>query len=369
MIDQPQLAATPQDPEQPPGVRNVAVGDVLGQCLLTDALGRGGSCAVFRALHQGLNIAVAVKVLQADEENAQRAAYEQLRAEARLLAQLDHPHIVRALDFVDDPALPYLVLEVVEGPSLSDLIQQSGRLSVLRACEVIGQTAEALGVLWALGGVHRDVKPGNILLTRAGAAKLADLGSAVLLREQDAEADADPARGDVIGTAAYLAPEQFLAPASVDHRADIYALGASFYEAVTGRLPFEGRSRAEILLKHAKEPPPNPRDIVPELSDRVADVILTMLAKDPDDRYQDLAELRQALGWATGEDVELVETESDGEALAPGDLRPPLAKRTTRQRRSLWQALLPDLRRRPARNDEWLSIVKRTLKAPPRPKG
>lgn len=358
-------------------VRRVAVGDRLGKCLLTEALGRGGSCAVFRALHQGLNIAVAVKVLQPEGGEFPRRAYEQLRSEARLLAQLNHPHIVRALDFEDDPALPYLVLEIVEGPSLSDVIMQSGRLSFERACQVIGDIVEALAALWVLGAVHRDVKPGNILLTRAGAARLADLGTAVLLPDPETTtvANVETLDEEVAGTAAYLAPEQFLAPATVDHRADVYALGATFYEAVTGRLPFEGRSRAELLMKHAREQPAPPHQLVPELGAKVSEIILTMMAKDPDDRYQSAPELREALDWlfepdevgpARGEQQSRAETQQGPATLAGGSHTPLV---NDLPRRSFWKTLLPGLRPRPARNDAWLEVLKRTLKAPPRQKG
>src|SRR5262249_30733476 len=141
-------------------------------------------------------------------------------------------------------------------------------------------------------------------------------------------------------------------------RADIYSLGATFYEAVTGRMPFDGRSRAELLLKHAKESPIPPHELVPELGPRVSEIVLTMLAKDPDDRYQHAGELRQALAWAMGTEASPVAT-GRAETVATESVR------TTPRRRSFWKALLPDLRPRPASN-EWLHVVKRTLKAPPR---
>jgi serine/threonine protein kinase len=362
--------------------RGVAIGDLLGKCLLTDLIGRGGSCVVFRALHQGLNVPVAVKVLPLDAGEAHRRAYEQLKFEARLLAQLPHPHIVRVYDFEDNIALPYLVLECVEGPTLADLIQQSGRLALDRAAEIISQISEALGALWKLGAVHRDVKPGNILLGRDRLAKLADFGQAVLVEEQEI---ADPeqeklAPEDVSGTAAYLAPEQFLAPDSVDQRTDIYALGATFYHAITGELPFGGRSRLEVLLKRTREAPPPPSEIVPGLPLRINEVILTMMARDPCDRYQRLDEVRDALAGiisavptapeAPPADEEVPEefdesatenndfadeqVEEAGEEIA--ELEPP--------RRSFWRTLLPGTSAEPVTqtpNDEWLQFVRRTL--------
>ncbi len=353
--------------------RGVAIGDVLGKCLLIDLIGRGGACTVFRALHQGLNVPVAVKVLPLEPGAAHRVAYQQLKAEARLLAQLPHPHIVRVFDFEDDPVLPYLVLECVEGPSLNDLIQQSGRLALGRACEVMGQITEALSALWKLGAVHRDVKPGNILLDRNGNARLADFGQAVLVEELElASFDKDIVSPDeVCGTAAYVAPEQFLTPASVDHRSDIYALGASFYHAVTGQLPFDGRSRMEVLMKRTREDPRPPHRVVTGLSPTVSEVILTMMARDPGDRYQHADELRDALGRiarAAGELAEeeeeetpepvAVAPESDGEEEAPAETPSP--------RRSFWRTLLPGHTPEPPRpaNEDWLRFVKRTLVSP-----
>jgi serine/threonine protein kinase len=363
----------------------LAAGDLIGRCLLIEPLGRGGSCAVFRALHQGLNQTVAVKVLRFETNIAPHQAYEQLRTEARLLAQLDHPNIIRILDFEEDPLQPYLVLEMVEGPTLSELIQQSGRLSLDRATEVMGQVVEGLAALWMVGAVHRDVKPGNILLTRCGTAKLADLGTAKLVEQAAGD---EPETSDVVaGTAAYLAPEQFLAPATVDHRADIYALGATFYEAVTGRKPFEGSSRADLLMKHARHKPIPPQEVLPALGPRASEVILTMLAKDPDDRYQDADELREALSGLLDREPETtarvvetgptaVETEpaaSTATEAGPVEETAAPKRRAETQaqpgRRSFWQAFLPGLGSGPASNEEWLRLVKRTLKVPPRKEG
>src|SRR5262249_10308670 len=147
-------------PASRPGApkRLAEVGQLLGKCLLTERIGQGSSGVVFRARHQTLNVSVAVKVLHIAGESS---IYCQLKSEARLLAQLNHPNIVRVWDFEDDPELPYLVLEYVEGQSLSDLIQRDGRLKPLRAIGIIGQIADGLAAAQRLGIVHRDVKPAN----------------------------------------------------------------------------------------------------------------------------------------------------------------------------------------------------------------
>jgi serine/threonine protein kinase len=369
-----------------PTDRGVAIGDTLGRYLLIDLIGRGAHCTVYRALHQTLNLPVALKVLQLDAGEANRRAYEQLKFEARLLAQLPHPNIVRVYDFEDDPALPYVVLECVEGPSLCDLIQQSGRLALDRAGEIIGQVVDALGALWKLGAVHRDVKPGNILLARDGGAKLADFGQAVLVEEQEIAGDAESpsAAADAIsGTAAYLAPEQFLTPSSVDHRSDIYALGATLYHAITGQLPFPGRSRVEVLLKRTREQPPPPHLVVPGMPAEVSEVVLTMMARHADDRYQCLEEVRDALACLTATAApKPSRPRKQAEPETIEDMAPPAENESERvenaeeapaarpARRSFWQSVIPRLNNAPepeaprTMNEEWLRFVKRTLVAP-----
>jgi hypothetical protein len=156
--------------------RTLEIGSVLGKCLLTELVGQGASGVVYRALHKTLNIPVAVKVLQIEGGGVDPAVVLQFRAEARLLARLSHPNIVRVLDFEDDVRFPYLVLEYVEGLSLAELISQSGRVRTDRAVRVIVQICEGLSAARKLGVVHRDVKPANILLGKEGSAKLADLG-------------------------------------------------------------------------------------------------------------------------------------------------------------------------------------------------
>jgi serine/threonine protein kinase len=186
------------------------------------------------------------------------------------------------LDY-DDSGVPFVVMELVEGPSLADLIAMSGRVDVARAAEIFTHAAEGLRAGVEFGIVHRDVKPGNILLARNGTAKVADLGLALATTDQSRR-KVDTA--GVVGTCAYVAPEQARAAREVDFRADIYSLGATFYHAVTGRLPFEGRSAREMLMKHATEPVTPPHLVAPGLVDEAASaVIVRMLAKDPADRY------------------------------------------------------------------------------------
>jgi serine/threonine protein kinase len=266
---------------------------------------------VFRALHTTLNITVAVKFLLhpsggaawlsrdsqggASEEDL---FLERFRREARLLAQLNHRNVVRVLDFEDQPPLPYVVMEFADGLSLAELIQQMGRIQLNRALDLVVQLIDGLEAARRLGIVHRDVKPANVLVSRDGTAKLVDFGLAL---QMNRSVSASPAGAGprpavaVEGTVAYMAPEQAQNSLEVDHRADIYALGVAFFQMVTGCLPFQARTRNELLMKQLEEPPPLAHVLVPELSSDVSDVIVWMLAKNPADRFQKYDVLKRAL--------------------------------------------------------------------------
>jgi serine/threonine protein kinase len=263
-------------------------GTVLGKYLLTESIGKGTSGLVFRAVNQVLNLSVAVKVLSLPEDGSAGNALDALAAEARLLASLNHPNVVRLWDFEADPVMPYMVMEYVDGPSLAELIRQSGRLSVERAIELTCQAVEGLASAWSLGIVHRDVKPHNILVGRDGKPKIADLGLAVVV---DGSTQHN-ASEELAGTAAYMSPEQgLMSGMPVDYRSDIYSMGATLYHTLTGRTPYNGQSTRELMHQHAHSTPVPPHEIVPGLSPEVSEVVLTMMARHPDDRYQSAEEL------------------------------------------------------------------------------
>ncbi|HEY1375181.1 MAG TPA: serine/threonine-protein kinase [Gemmataceae bacterium] len=277
---------SPGGPAVPIGLPHV--GDTLGKCRLTGIIGQGSSGTVFRAEHTSLKIDVAVKVLYAEAEDPE--VRRMLRREARLLARLNHPHVVRLWDFDDASRFPYLVMEYVEGPTLAEMITRSGRLPVHRTVDILRQIVDGLAAAQKLGIVHRDVKPANILIDPEGQAKLADLGLAVMTTGRVSTL-ARPRTAGMAGTVAYMSPEQAVASPTIDHRADVYSLGATFYHAVVGRVPFSGLTPMEMLLKHAKEMPPPPHTVAPDLPQAVSTVILQMMAKDPLDRHQTYDEL------------------------------------------------------------------------------
>ena len=273
----------------PTSVEEIRVGSLLGKCLLTEVIGRGGCGIVFRALHQSLNIVVAVKILNPSLAQSDRNLFNRLQAEAKLLAELNHPNIIRVFDF-DVVPVPYVVLEHVDGLSLADLILQCGGLNLRRATDLIIQVAEALAVAWKAGIVHRDVKPGNILVTRHSKAKLADLGLAIRAVHLAGAPSASLPRVPE-GTAAYMSPEQIDGEIELDCRSDIYSLGATFYHAATGVMPFTGVNCQEIFRKHQEVEPIPPSNLIPNLHPLASKIILRMMAKHSNARYQSYNEL------------------------------------------------------------------------------
>jgi serine/threonine protein kinase len=278
-----------------PASSPIGIGTVLGKYLLIKKVGQGSAGQVFRALHQTLHIPVAVKILPRKGLVSDNTVYRQLQSEALLLAKLNHPNIIRVLDFESEGEYPYLVMEYIEGDSLAELIAREGRLRPERALEIISQVAEGLADASKRGLVHRDVKPANILLGKNGNAKLADLGLAKVVSATSAPASNTSGGYTTAGTAAYMAPEQVLGTPPVDHRSDIYALGTSLYQALTGQLPFQGRSCREVMLKQVHEQAVPPHEVATELNPEISAVVLTMMAKDQGQRYQSYDDLLRAL--------------------------------------------------------------------------
>lgn len=268
------------------------VGDQYGKYFLTEELGRGAAAVVFRAFNRTLNNTVALKVLKLPRGSGPDSPLlKGLRSEAQLLARFNHPTLVRVFDLVEDVTYPFLVLEYVEGLTLVDLLGHAGRIRLDRAVKLIAAIAEGLAAAQRkIGLVHRDVKPGNILLARDGSIKLADLGLAVIAESQPITTTPLPGGTPVAGTAAYMAPEQCQGE-SVDHRADIYSLGATFYHAVVGDMPFRGKNRVEVMMKQTREQPIPPHHLVPGLDPAVSEVILHMMSKTPGERYQSYDDL------------------------------------------------------------------------------
>jgi serine/threonine protein kinase len=266
----------------------------IGKYKVLEKLGSGGMGQVYLCEHKLMRRRVAVKVLPtAKAEDA--SSLERFYREARAVAALDHPNIVRAYDIDQDDKLHFLVMEHVDGSSLQEIIKKTGPMDVLRACHYIRQAALGLQHAHLTAGlVHRDIKPGNILVDRNGIVKVLDMGLARFFHDED-DMLTKKFEENVLGTADYLAPEQALDSHSVDIRADIYSLGATFYYCLTGRTPFAEGTVAQKLIWHQTRQPKPLAQLRPEVPEGVVSILEQMMAKDPGQRYATPAEVADVL--------------------------------------------------------------------------
>jgi serine/threonine protein kinase len=266
---------------------------ISGKYKLLELLGAGGMGAVYLCEHIHMKRLVALKVLPADKLK-DPSAVERFYREGRASAALDHPNIVRAHDIDQDENLHFLVMEYVDGSSLQDVVARTGPMDVTRAAHYVRQAAEGLHHASECGLVHRDIKPGNLLLDRTGTVKILDMG---LARFFGAVKDSVTEKYDercILGTADYLAPEQAM-QSNVDVRADIYSLGATFYFLLTGRAPFEEGSVNQKLIWHQLKQPQPITEFRQDVPAELIAVIDKMMAKAPDQRYQTPLEIVEAL--------------------------------------------------------------------------
>jgi eukaryotic-like serine/threonine-protein kinase len=251
-------------------------------------IARGGMAEVYLARDQLLDRPVAVKVLFAEYARDPNFV-ERFRREARSAANLNHPNIVAIYDWGQERGTYFIVMEYVHGRSLRDVVQVNGPFSARRTAEIGAEIAGALEFAHRNGVVHRDVKPGNVLITADGDIKVTDFGIA-----RAGTSEALTQTGAVMGTATYFSPEQAQGHA-VDGRSDVYSLGVVLYEMATGAPPFTGESPVAVAYKHVREEPEPPSARAPDLPPDLEQIILTAMAKDPDSRYQTADELRTDL--------------------------------------------------------------------------
>ncbi len=282
-----------------------------GRYELLDLVGSGGMGSVYRARDHKLGCDRAVKVLEA-RYTAVPNFVERFLREARAASRVTHPNIVSVLDVAGEGERPvFLVMELLEGQTLSQMVKNSGRMPWAQVQRYIDQIAAGLGAAHAQGVVHRDVKPGNCVVLPDDQVKILDFGIA---KVKD-EALALTAAGEIIGTCSYMAPEQI--KGQVDKRSDIYALGVVTFRLLTGRVPFSHREQDKVLLAHLTEPPPAPSSLVSGLPKGLDELVLRMLAKQPHQRFADMEELRRALaGIERGSAVAI-----DAATVAPGGSR------------------------------------------------
>jgi serine/threonine protein kinase len=265
----------------------------LGPYVITDFIAQGGMGQVFKAVHHVMGRECAVKVVPA--RKATPDAVAGFHREIRLLAKLDCTYLVRAYDAGQDGVVHYLVTEYVPGMDLRRLIKAQGPLPQEQAARIIMQAALGLDYAHGQGIVHRDVKPGNILVTPEGIAKVSDVGLAGFT----ANLMDDPRAGKIVGTADYLSPEQIRTPLEVGPVSDVYSLGCTLYYAICGKVPFPGGDTAQKVRMHLEETPFHPRRFAPNVSEEFVEIIAEMMDKNPNNRTQSCAEVATRLEpWA-----------------------------------------------------------------------
>jgi serine/threonine protein kinase len=289
----------------------------LGAYRIIDSIGQGGMGHVFKAEDPILKRVVAIKVLPRDKSTPEAIA--NFTREIQALGSLSHPKLVRAVDAGKDGNVNFLVTEYVPGADLRKLVRRNGPLSMEAAANIISQVAEGLHHAHQQGIVHRDVKPGNVLVTPEGDAKLSDLGLAGPMYSSNA--DQDPRYGKIVGTADYLSPDHIKSPWNPVPSWDIYSLGCTLYYAVTGKVPFPGGTTSDKARAHCDLKPLDPRRLNHRLSDSFVDVVADMMAKDPAERVPSaLAVIERLAPWAK-------EFQNQRQAAAGGPSSPPTVEK------------------------------------------
>jgi tRNA A-37 threonylcarbamoyl transferase component Bud32 len=309
-----------------------------------ETLGEGGMARVYRGTDQVLGRTVAIKVL-ADRHAGDDKFVTRFRREAQAAAALNHPNVVSVFDTGDDGQAHYIVMEYVEGETLADLLRRERPLDPGLAARIAEEVATALHAAHDRQLVHRDVKPGNVMIDREGRIKVMDFGIA-----RAAADDTLTATGTVLGTASYLSPEQARGD-PVDARSDIYSLGCVLYEMLSGRAPFTGDSAVSIAFRHVNDRPDPPSVHHPGIPPELEAVTMRALEKDPARRQQSAEELRQALAAARAAGVDTGPMGAGGDTdllpvAAPPDGTTPITAEPTP----------PDLHRRP-RFPSWLPLA------------
>jgi serine/threonine-protein kinase len=268
-------------------------GFILNQYVFIDRLGEGGMAEVWKGRHSRLDYEVAIKFLKPQFAH-DRDLQERFLNEGKRQANLDHPNIVRALDFVSQDGRNFLVMKYVEGGGLDRRIEQvGGPLPFEEAFDISSQILSALGYAHRQNVVHRDVKTSNILLGQERHCYLTDFGIALAVGQQRITRT-----GTVMGTDYYMSPEQIRSPHTVDRRTDIYAFGVVLFEMLTGVLPFDYDNDFLLKQAHVEQEPPKPSKLNPLISKAIESVVLRALAKSPDDRWDDCEAMAQALEMA-----------------------------------------------------------------------
>ncbi len=337
MEQPPSNAATP-----PPGADgSELIGCRVGKYVIQGLIGQGAMAQVFAGEETQLARKVAIKVLRA-QHCTNEDIVRRFTNEARALGRIEHPGVVDVLDVARlDDGRVCLIMEHLQGQSLHALLYQRGRLGAAEALPLMIQLADTLAAAHEQGIIHRDLKPENIFLVSdvvgSVRTKILDFGIAKLL---DGAGDVATATRTKMGTGPYMPPEQFKSARTVDHRSDVYSLGCVFFELLGGRPPFIGTTLFEHMRAHAFEPPPPLRSLVPDVPEALGDIVGRMLAKEREQRFQSMVELRAHLeAVRTGRPVA-----ATGQHAVPDTPTPPAAEgRPTSRRWPLAVAVIATL--------------------------
>lgn len=259
--------------------------DLLTKYEVLEKLGEGGMGIVYKAVQRSMARTVALKVLS--PKYASRPKFvDQFIREARAAGQLNHPNIIQVHDVGTENDIHYFSMEFVDGSTCMHLLRGDGPFKVPEALEIIRQVARALDYAHSHRLIHQDIKPDNIMIGPGNLVKLADLGISKTFDEAESEGDGKK----IMGTPHYMAPEAALGK-KIDHRVDIYALGATLYHLLTGKTPYHGTSASELLKAHVMDPLPPLQDLNPEVTDDLCALVERMMAKKPEERYQTASEI------------------------------------------------------------------------------
>ncbi|MGZ3601003.1 MAG: protein kinase domain-containing protein [Ktedonobacterales bacterium] len=281
---------------------NDLIGQDLGQYRVQELIGQGGMARVYKGYQTSLDRFVAIKAIPTQIDHARDQEFAQrFTAEARLIARLTHPNIVPVHDYGEDKGWAFIVMEYISGGTMRDRIVRAEaertRLNLAMILELLAQAALALECAHSNGVIHRDVKPGNMLLRNEEHLLLSDFGIAAILEANRAFTRS----GGNVGTPQYMAPEQGTPNGVIDARTDIYALGVVLFQCVTGRLPFTSDTPMGTIVKHMQEPVPRPSALVSGLPPRVEHIILRAMEKHPTARFQRAREMADQLKAAADE--------------------------------------------------------------------
>jgi serine/threonine protein kinase len=276
----------------------IDVGQTIGNYKITAKLGEGGMGVVYLAEHPVIGKKVAMKAIH-PELSRNPEVVSRFVTEAKSVNQIGNEHIVDISDFGNTPEGEfYFVMEYLQGESLADRLKRDGQVVPERAISIAVQVADALSASHQHGIIHRDLKPENIYIVRRGVnrdfVKVLDFGLAKLTQVEE-KVTHKTRTGSVMGTPYYMSPEQCEGKIGIDHRADVYSLGIILFEMLTGKVPFGGEGYGEIIVKHITHQAPSPRALNPDVSAELELILYRALAKDRDERFGNMAELRAAL--------------------------------------------------------------------------